>query len=297
MLTYTNHYFIGRTRRNITYTDPDTFEEFNVNKIKYFLYLNNSDQAVDAADQKNSRITTNLEELCGIKSEFDPLPEFADQASALVKIRSNTTSFFIKLSEMLVIFLMSIFTLFNTFYVPTKLREYQIPIIFRNPETNEWYDRQRVHNVIFGFTIILGGCLPNLSFYTIGAPCLNTLYPDEFTIQVCDKYQYLTAVLLWVVVLPIFFMILSVVIRDQSRLICYPIFIAVMIFGFIMSFMSFYILYHVLWMSHNPYLRWVHWANIVCLVVSIAIGKLYYLICDKRDLIRERDDDGEVEIE
>ena len=44
-------YFIGRTNREIQYTID--FEEFSQIKVSYFLYLNMTDNAIDAIDHRN----------------------------------------------------------------------------------------------------------------------------------------------------------------------------------------------------------------------------------------------------
>ena len=169
------------------------------------------------------------------------MPEYRDRASDFILIRSNWTGFFERLTELMILIMMSAITVFNTFYVPNHLKEYQIPIIFRGAETNVWFDRQRIHNTLFFANIIFSGCMPSLALMNIGSPCLHTGNP-KFDLYWTDKYQFLISVLLWTVILPISFMLLSIALKDQSRLICYPILIANLIFGFIMIFMSFYLI-------------------------------------------------------
>ena len=150
----------------------------------------------------------------------------------------------------MILILMTALTVFNTFYVPNHLKEYQIPIIFRGAETNVWFDRQRIHNTIFFFITVLGGCMPTLTLLNIGSPCLHTGNP-KFNMFWTEKYQYLISVLLWTVILPISCMLISIVLKDQSRLICYPILIANLIFGFIMVFMSLYLISQSIFYGEN----------------------------------------------
>jgi len=218
------------------------------------------------------------------------MPEFRELAQDIGRIRGNSNSVFVKLTEVLIIGLMTFCTIFNTFYVPNKLREYQVPIIFRGAETNVWFDRQRIHNALFVFTVILGGCLPNLSFMSFGEKCLHTGAPDDFSIFTSDRYQYLVAVLLWVILVPLGCMGLSSIIKDQSRLFCLPILIANLIFGFLMVFIALYIILYVIFFAVNPWLRWIYLGNLVAILIGVIINQIYNKFFDKRDLLKE--DDG-----
>ena len=60
-----NSYFIGRTRQAVTVTkDFDTYE---VNKVLYFLYLNNTKGAVDASTGQNNLMVTDIHLFCSLK--------------------------------------------------------------------------------------------------------------------------------------------------------------------------------------------------------------------------------------
>ena len=109
----------------------------------------------------------------------------------------------------------------------------------------------RVHNGIFVFIVVLGGCMPNLSFMQFGQQCLQTGSPDNFSMDMSDQYQYLLSVLLWVILVPIIFISMSIVIKDQSQLICVPVLIANLIFGFLMVFMSLFIIIYIVLYSNN----------------------------------------------
>ena len=73
--------------------------------------------------------------------EHVTLPEYRDKAEALIKLRANYTGFFERLTEVIILMLMTFLCIFNTFYVPNHLREYQIPLIFRSAKANVWVDR------------------------------------------------------------------------------------------------------------------------------------------------------------
>jgi len=51
------------------------------------------------------------------------MPEYRDKAADLIKLRSNFTGFFERSTEIIIIFIMIILTIFNTFYVPNYLKE------------------------------------------------------------------------------------------------------------------------------------------------------------------------------
>ena len=184
-------YFIGRAL--VKEVIEQDFEVQTVDKIKYFLYLNSSVYAVDATDARNQEILADVEHLCLPKQLRDygaeyHMPEFFEDPQDLVRIRANISSYFVKASEVGVMLLMAGLSIFNTFYVNARMKGYQIPVLFRGAETNEWYDRMRIHNGIFFMIGILGGCLPNLAFFTFGEICLNTVDPDLMPVEVSDKY-------------------------------------------------------------------------------------------------------------
>jgi len=58
VLSVENGYFIGRTRQSVTV--EKNFEVYSVNKVLYFLYLNNTEGAVDAIGAKNTNMITDI---------------------------------------------------------------------------------------------------------------------------------------------------------------------------------------------------------------------------------------------
>ena len=60
-----NHYFIGRTRQAVSVTKD--FETFQVNKVLYFLYLNNTKGAIDASSGQNNLMVTDIHKFCGLE--------------------------------------------------------------------------------------------------------------------------------------------------------------------------------------------------------------------------------------
>jgi len=92
-------YFITRTRFNIV-KEVD-FEEIKVSEIMYFLYKNDSMEAMDAGDDLTNFIADDIETLC----EDDGV--FLHQDSKRIKvIRNNINSFFMLFSETYILILM-----------------------------------------------------------------------------------------------------------------------------------------------------------------------------------------------
>ena len=153
------NYLIGRTRGFVT--EEVNFEKITTNKVRYFLYYNKTEGAKDATDMKVKNFITEseLKAFCfsdqgdnswmvtgnigaSLKSREHTdemnhgMPEYRDQADDLKKIRKNYTGFFERLTEITVISLMTVLTIYNTFYVPNYLRENSIPLMFRSSDSN-----------------------------------------------------------------------------------------------------------------------------------------------------------------
>ena len=131
-------FYIVRTRRDIQF--EENFKTYTVNVKSYFLYNNKSDLALDAIDSRNKLIYQYEDVAALCQLDLDQI-EFKEQPDKLSQLRSNRESLFINASEIFVLILMTVCTLFNTFYIPLKLKEYQIPLIFRNSDTNKWFDK------------------------------------------------------------------------------------------------------------------------------------------------------------
>jgi hypothetical protein len=185
--SWESQYIIGRTRKEVT--EIVDFEPVKVLKNFYFLYLNNDPGAVDATGSKNRFYIMNMKEFCKDDKGGDQgMPDLRELSEDIQFIRDNYNGSFIKGSEIFILVAMGCFTIFNFLFVPFRLKDRQIPIIFRNSDTNEWYERRRVQNLIFFLIWIMGGCLPNLSFFAYGAPCLHTSDNDRFSVTVSDRY-------------------------------------------------------------------------------------------------------------
>ena len=64
-------------------------------------------------------------ELCNATVADDgKMPFYREVPQELIRIRENTTSFFVTLTEVVILLTMAALTLFNTFYVSNRLREY-----------------------------------------------------------------------------------------------------------------------------------------------------------------------------
>lgn len=117
-------YFIARIRYEVQ-KEVD-FENILVNEIKYFLYKNETEGAVDAGDDLNNFIVDELTDLCEhdtIYLESDP-----DRARG---IRDNINSVFMLTSEAYILLLMTILLITVTILIPQKMREHHIPMLMR----------------------------------------------------------------------------------------------------------------------------------------------------------------------
>ena len=52
------------------------------------------------------------------------MPEYRDRAEDFIRMRENWQGFFERLSEVVILLLMFVITILNTFYVPDHLKEY-----------------------------------------------------------------------------------------------------------------------------------------------------------------------------
>jgi hypothetical protein len=94
----------------------------------------------------------------------------------------------------------------------------------------------------------------------------------------------LVAVLLWVVMAPLACIGVSTLIKDNSRLVCLPILISNIIFGFLMFFMSAYIILEIILYSQNETLRYLYLIEIGVIILGYSINYFYSLM-DKSNLI------------
>jgi hypothetical protein len=127
---------------------------------------------------------------------------------------------------------------FNVVYVSYHMKEHQVPLIFRNPDSSIYYDTQRAKNMFYLIFIVLNGVLASLNFYDVDAPCLHTYAEDSIGTTWVDLYQYSMTALLWIVSLPMIFLFLMVGMRDNLKFGCYPIVIANIIFAFMLFILS-----------------------------------------------------------
>ena len=286
--SWESQYIIGRTRKEVT--EIVDFEPVKVLKNFYFLYLNNDPGAIDAVGSKNRFYIMNVEKFCYNKlEEHHGMPDLMELSADVQFIRDNYNGNFIKGSEIFILVAMGCFTIFNSLFVPFRLKDRQIPIIFRNSDTNEWYERRRVQNFIFFLIWIMGGCLPNLSFFAYGAPCLHTSDNERFSVTVSDRYQYLLATFLWVLIIPGLVMSISLLFRDKSGLICFPCLIANTVFGFIMMFLSLYIIANVCFLAYDYYLMWIHRFHAMAFVLGVLNNYIYYHTLYQIDIGRSKD--------
>ena len=186
---------------------------------------------------------------------------------------------------------------FNTFYVPSKLMPYHIPLIFRGADTSDWLDRIRLHNSIFTGIVILAGCLPSVGITNTGKPCLRTTDPDILTLEDIDHFQYQLDILLWMIMIPGLIMMYSTFMKDAGRIICYPILIANLIFGFMMVITAVMVLFYVVYMTDNSFIRYLHLGNIGAFLLGVILNQLYARCCERRDIVKAPGEDDQKEQE
>jgi len=275
--TVTNKYVIGRTKRYVS--GVRDFQPFNESRVMYFLYLNNDEDAIDAIDSSNKEYIMDVESFCdtGLSDEYyagDHLPEFNEDSMVLYYARQNFTSPFILLMEVFILGLMAFLLLFNTFWVTHSLRNYHIPVIVRNTTVSWWLQRMTVGNVIFFVTWLISGTLPYLSLVMIGSKCLSTTTSDV-DLAWTDQMQYMLAVQLIVIVIPVSCMAYSFVTKDTMRLYCLPCVVANLIFGFIMLSCALYIVIFTMVSTDNLLMHYTHVANAGAIGLSLMCTGLY----------------------
>ena len=128
--------------------------------------------------------------------------------------------------------------------------------------------------------------MPALTVINIGSPCLHT-GNQSFSLYWTDKYQFLISTLLWTIVLPVSCMLLSIFLKDQGRLICYPILIANLIFGFITIFMSLYIILLTILYGESHELKYLYISHFGALLFGLITSNIYREFFDKRDILRK----------
>ena len=210
------------------------FERVQVNKLLYFLYRNQTNGATDADSGQNQIIISNIDQLCGGNKSYSLYPSLETVQS----IRHNVNSTYMFASVVYTLFLMAAVSFFNVVYVSYFMKEHQVPLIFRNPDSSIYYDTQRAKNLFFVVFIVLSGILGSLNFYDVGANCLHTYNEEKITSEFVDLYQYSLTALLWIVSIPLIFLVFMIRMRDNLKFGCYPFVIANIIFSFMLLILS-----------------------------------------------------------
>ena len=106
-------------------------------KIKNFINYDDLKKYCYADEHHETSWIDKLDhEIVHTPEDHDKMPEFRDTADELKKLRKNYSGFFARITEITIISTMIVLTIFNTFYVPNHLRDTQIPLIFRDNDTN-----------------------------------------------------------------------------------------------------------------------------------------------------------------
>ena len=104
-------YYLARTRYDVV--KQIDFEDIQTNEIKYFLYRNETEGAMDAGDDLNTFIAQDIEVLC----ENDGVFLDSDYVK-LLSVRDNLSSAFMLTSEAYILLLMFICMVFATIIIP-----------------------------------------------------------------------------------------------------------------------------------------------------------------------------------
>lgn len=199
----------------------------------YFLYRNSTKDASDASED-NQIIVSDAEGLCGGPGSYALFPDL----SSADAIRHNVNSMFMFVSIIYVLLLMAFVTGFNTIYISYFMKEHQVPLIFRNPDSSIYYDIQRAKNLFYVIFIVLTGIPGSLNFYNVEATCLHTYDESNFPSKSVDLFSYSLTALLWIVSIPMLFLAVMVGMRDNLKFACYPIVIANIIFALMLFILS-----------------------------------------------------------
>ena len=97
-----------------------------MNEIQYFLYKNDTEGAVDAGDDLNNYIATDIAQLC--ENDGFYLHENPD---SLLSVRDNIQSNFMLISEGYLLLLMVVTLVAVTIIIPQKMKEHHVPMLLR----------------------------------------------------------------------------------------------------------------------------------------------------------------------
>lgn len=125
----------------------------------------------------DNKLSFDIEESCQLDVAGNLYPELYEELTVAQRIKDNLNGSFVLISQIFILLLMFLLMAFNTFYVPSKLMPYQIPLILRGAETSDWFDRARLSNLIFALIFVLAGCIPMVGTTNFGQPCLTSTDP------------------------------------------------------------------------------------------------------------------------
>lgn len=251
------------------------------------MYHNTTDGARDINGNSNSFIVSNLTNLCS-PSGYEAI---LDESRAF-SIRNNLESIYMEVSEAYVLIMMLIVAFLCCVYVPYNMKERDIPIYFRQSQSNVFLDFLNLRITAFFFFIVLSGCLPHLNFYVLST-CLHTA-SNNFGIQWTDNYQYCLVALIWVITVPLIVFLLMNVMNDNLRYSLIPIIIGFVIFLLMVAILSIIIIVNAIIYANSQYIRIIHLINVGVLIFSIGVAGLYGEKFAKKDLLKT--DEEEIHI-
>jgi flagellar biosynthesis protein FlhB len=129
-------------------------------------------------------IVTDLTSLCGAENAYAVFPDLQTAES----LRHNVGSSYMFASVIYCLFLMLIVSCFNVVYISFQMKEHQVPLIFRNPDSSLYYDTQRAKNLFYVVFMILSGIMGSLNFFDVDAKCLHTYNEESFSSQSVDLF-------------------------------------------------------------------------------------------------------------
>ena len=189
--------------------------------------------------------------------------------------------------------LMAIVSGFNVIYVSFQMKEHQVPLIFRNPDSSLYYDTQRAKNLFYLVFMVLSGIMGSLNFFNVYGQCLHTYDEENFGSKSVDLFQYSLTALLWIVSIPMILLFFMVGMRDNLKFGCYPVVIANIIFAFMLFVLSQILIISAIVYSGNILIRVGHIMEYGVLGISLLLNIIYRVKYAKHDITKEESNDAE----
>ena len=285
-----DQYFLARTRYNVT--KEIDFEQIETNEIKYFLYKNETEGAIDAGSDLNSFIADDIDILCendGVFLDSDYI--------MLLSVRDNINSPFMLASETYILLLMVISMIFATIIIPNKMKEHHVPLLMRQADENMFHVMMRVRGFVFLFYMTLSGCLCQLTNY-FPDRCLHTEpnpeYFTGFNVIMTDYYQFCLVSLIWFISIPASCFLIMAYFRDATRYAMIPCMVTSLVFLVFAVILSVVTIANILANGRSIFVRGAHAANLAVYLYVYLFSWIYRVKYSKKDLLRTEEEEIDV---